>query len=292
MDQKLWLNDGLISYNAARINPRDRGFTLGDGLFETMRVREGKILHLERHLARLRHGTDVIALSLPWTDAELAEAIAQTLTANDLQEAYVRLTVSRGVPSLRGLLPDQNAKLTLLIQAEHFTGYPAELYQRGMRVITSSIRRNECSPLANIKSLNYLDNILARQEAMKKGADDALMLNTAGNIACASAANIFFVKGDRLITPPLSDGALPGTMRAYVFSRVQSLQTSAFKTQNLEVLDSIHNVERSVSPAEIYQMDEAFLTNALMGVMPLVSVEGEILGAGKPGKITLSLAEK
>lgn len=276
MDKKLWLNDNVISYDAARIDPRDRGFTLGDGLFETMRVRDGNVLRLESHFARLRNGADVIGLSLPWTDEELKEAIYKTLLANELQEAYVRLTVSRGVPSVRGLLPDQNAKPTLLIQAEHFAGYLPELYERGMNAIISSIRRNEFSPLANIKSLNYLDNILVRQESAEKGADDVLMLNTAGNIACASAANIFFVKGDTLITPPLSDGALPGTMRAHVINE--------FATKH-----GLAVVERNISPAEIADMDEAFLTNALMGVMPLVRVNGLVIGTGKIGSVTLSL---
>ena len=279
MDKKLWLNRILVAYDAARIDPRDRGFTLGDGLFETIRVRQGVILRLPRHLARLRNGANVLALALQWTDAEIENAILQTIEANRLKDAVVRLTVSRGVPSIRGLLPDSKVEnTTMVIQAESFTGYPSEIYRRGIHAVISTIRRNEFSPLANVKSLNYLDNILARQEAAKKGADDALMLNTAGNIACASAANIFFVKGDTLITPPLNDGALPGTMRAYVMNELMPKYGLAA-------------VERSVFPAEIYEMDEAFLTNALMGVMPLVSVDGRILGSGKIGSVTSMLNE-
>ena len=274
--KKIWLNDRLIAVDNAHISPLDRGFTLGDGLFETMRVRSGQVLRLESHLARLRRGAAVIGLSLSWTDTELEEAITQTLFANELQDAFVRLTVSRGVPSVRGLLPDSNASPTLVIQCGEFDGYPAALYERGMRVVTSSVRRSEFSPLANVKSLNYLDQILARQEAAAKGADDALMLNTAGNVACASAANIFFVKDDTLITPRLSDGALPGTMRAYVLDELA-------QQHGLVV------IERSISLTEIDEMDEAFLTNALMGLMPLVSVNDRAINAGVAGKLTLAL---
>ena len=272
----IWVNGELLSVGAAHISPLDRGFTLGDGLFETIRVRNGQVLRLEQHFARLRCGADVLDLLLLWTDKELHKAIMQTLGANHLQEAFVRLTVSRGVPNMRGLLPNKSTKPSLVIQCGSFNGYPAELYQRGMRVVISTIRRNEYSPLVNIKSLNYLDNILAKQEAASKGADDALMLNTAGKIACASAANIFFVKGNELITPQFSDGALPGTMRAHVMNEL------ALK-QGLAV------VERSVSPAEIYKMDEIFLTNSLMGVMPLTSLNGKQILEGKPGHFTTLL---
>ncbi len=273
---KIWVDGELLPVGEASISSLDRGFTLGDGLFETMRVRDGKIVRLEKHLARLRQGADVIALSLPWTDDDLGKAILQTLEINQLQDAFVRLTISRGVPSERGLLPDKEAtNPSLVIRCGKFHGYPAELYQRGMRAIISAVRRNEHSPLANVKSLNYLDNILARQEVAEKGADDALMLNTAGNIACASAANIFFVKDGTLITPPLSDGALPGTMRAYVMNELVPKHGLAV-------------IERSIFPSEKFDMDEAFLTNALMGVMPLVSVDGQNIGLGEPGETTLA----
>ena len=277
MDKKLWLNGKLLSYDDAHIDPRDRGFTLGDGLFETMRVRAGKVMRLEKHLARLRRGADVIGLALTWENDELHEAIYQTHRANKLENAFVRLTVSRGVPSVRGLLPDtENANPSLVIQVGQFGGYPAELYQYGMSTIISSIRRNEHSPLANIKSLNYLDSILAKQEAVDKGADDALLLNTAGNIACASMTNIFFVKDNTLFTPPLNDGALPGTMRAHVIGE-------------LAPMHGLSVVEQSISPAEISQMNEAFLTNALMGIMPLTSVDEQDISSGIPGRVTLLL---
>ncbi len=152
IDKKLWVNGELAPYDSAILNPRDRGFTLGDGIFETIRVRQGEIIRITQHLARLGEGAEAIGLALLWTDAEIQQAIQETLVANQLKDAYLRLTLSRGVPTQRGLLPDEkNAKPLFIIQAESFTGYPAELYQRGMRVVASSIRRNEYSPLAQFK---------------------------------------------------------------------------------------------------------------------------------------------
>ncbi len=275
-EKKIWLNGELLPYEAAWINPLDRCFALGDGVFETIRVRGGEILRLERHLARLRRGAKVIGLSLPRRDAELEEAALQTLKANRLEDAFMRLTLSRGVPNVRGLLPDKNAAPSLVIQCGAFHGYPAELYQRGVCAIISSIRRNEYSPLANIKSLNYLDNILARQEARALGVDDALMLNTAGALICASAANLFFVQGKTLFTAPLSAGALPGTLRAHV----------------IEVLApalGLQIVERAMLPSEITAMDEVFLTNALMGIMPLTHIDKRPIKNGDPGLVTIDL---
>ncbi len=276
MKNQLWLNGELLSVDEARISPLDRGFALGDGLFETMRVRAGRILRLERHFARLRAGAQKLGIHLEWQNVELESALQQTLAANQLENAFLRLTLSRGVPHVRGLLPDKNACPSLVIQCGEFLGYQPELYQQGLRVITSAIRRNEYSPLANIKSLNYLDNILVREQAAAQGADDALMLNTAGQWVCASAANLFFVQGKTLFTAPLSAGALPGTLRAHL---IEALAPACGLTI----------IERAISPSEITTMDESFLTNALMGIMPLVEIDQTPLGEAKPGKITRQL---
>lgn len=274
--QVLWVNDRLVSPGASGLDPRDRGFTLGDGLFETMRVRGGVVQRPTRHLARLRAGAAVIGLPLPWSDGELATAIARTRAANAVREAAVRLSVSRGVPATRGLLPDPDPAPSLVIQAQSFAGYPKALYARGMQVIISRIRRNEHSPLANVKALCYLDNVLARREAAEHGADEALLLNTAGYLACASAANLFLVVGDTLVTPPLSAGALPGTVRDAVLAELAP-------RLGLTVCD------RPVAPEELARAGEAFLTSALLGVMPLTAVHGRPVGRGAPGPLTLTL---
>lgn len=274
----LWVNGRLVPSGEARLDPRDRGYTLGDGLFETMRARDGALPWMNRHLTRMRAGAAVLGLPLP-ADDELESAIRQTLAVNDLSEAVVRLTVSRGVPTERGLLPDPEPKVSVVVHARPFAGYPAELYERGMRAITSRIPRNECSPLANIKSLSYLENALTRREAAERGADEALLLNISGNLACASAANLFLVLGDSLVTPDLASGVLPGTIRELVLGELA--------TQAGLSLD-----ERPIRPGELATAHEAFLTSALLGIMPLTHVDGHQVGEGTPGPVARELGAR
>jgi len=272
----LWVNGELLPVGGSALDPLDRGFTLGDGLFETMRVRGDTVLGIERHLFRLRVGATVLGLSPLPKDKDLRDAIAMTLTANGLSEAAVRLSISRGVPKRRGLLPEPEPNPSMVIHAEPFTGYPAELYERGARAVISSIRRNEHSPLARVKSLNYLDNVLARHEAETRGVDDALLLNTAGDLACASAANLFLLLDGTLVTPSVTSGALPGTVRELV-------------TAELAPRVGLEVVERKVRPQELRAADEVFLTNALLGILPLTEVDGLPIGTGEPGPISTKL---
>jgi branched-chain amino acid aminotransferase len=208
-DSFIWLNGALLPAGLARIDPSDRGLTLGDGLFETIRVAGGVPLHVQLHLARLRHGAEQLGIIPPFGDAELLAAFTQILAANALEEAVLRLTLTRGVGP-RGVAPPANARPTLLITAASWVAPSADL----SAIICQSTRRNEFSPLAAIKSLNYLDNILARREAALRGAEDAILLNTQGNVAEATAANLFLFKNGKWLTPPISDGALPGVFRA------------------------------------------------------------------------------
>lgn len=259
------------------LSPLDRGLLLGDGLFETIRVANGRALQWERHWARLRSGAQVIRLELPWTAAAVLDAIEQTLRANKLQEAVVRLTVTRGPSAERGLLPPAETAPTLIIRATPFAPYPERLYQAGMRVIVSRrVRRNEHSPLANVKSLNYLDNLIARQEAVDAGADEALLLNTQGGVAGATTANVFCVRDGRIYTPPLEAGALPGTMRALVYEELAPDSCGAVHVSHL-------------SEQALCASDEVFLTNALLGIMSVCQIDGEPLGDGTPGGVTREL---
>jgi len=207
----------------------------------------------------------------------LARAIAVTVEANDLAEATVRLTVSRGVPERRGLLPPSSPRPTLVVQVTPFIGYPAEKYRSGLVAISASVRRNETSPLSNVKSVNYLDNVLARMEAERSGADDALLLNTKGEVACATASNVFIVADGCLLTPPLSCGVLPGITRGVVIELAARI--------------GLRCEERPVVPEELAKAEEVFLTNALMGVMPLVRVDGEVVGSGAVGEVSRRLQE-
>lgn len=251
---KLWLNGAILPAAAARIDPADRGFTLGDGLFETIRVAGGEPAHLVRHLHRLRAGAVVLSLAIGQTDAELAEAVALTLRANGLTEAAVRLTVSRG-PAPRGVAPPATANPTVLVTAGPLP--PATGPVRA--VISKVVRRNEMSPLCRVKSLSYLDGVLARLEAAERGADDALLLNTQGRVAEATAANAFILRGGALATPPLADGALPGIMREVLIERCGA-------------------TEMPLLTEDLLGADAVFLSNSL-GLRPLASLDERPLGA-------------
>jgi branched-chain amino acid aminotransferase len=274
-DRHLWFGDGLSP--APALDPRDRGFALGDGLFETIRAVHGRTPLLPLHLARLRGGARVIGLDLGWDDAYLTDAVAAVLAANRLTDAAVRLTVSRGVPMQRGLLPDVGAAPSLVIDATPFAGYPDRLFHAGAGVMTSAVRRDERSPLSGLKSLSRLDSVLARRAAADAGGDEALMLNTRGRIAGASAANIFAVRDGRLLTPSVAEGALPGIVRGLLLGELAPALGMATEEGRLEV-GSLHGA------------DEAFLSSALLGVLSLTSVDKRPIASGQPGGVTLALA--
>ncbi len=249
------INGALISTTMARIDPTDRGFTLGDGLFETMLACANGIRHLAAHLNRLRTGARFLRIPLLITDTELCHLLNRTLIANAFSQAVLRLTVSRG-PADRGLLPQiLPAAPTILI-----TTSPLSLPSRPVEaVFATTTRRNQHSPLSRLKSLNALDNILARQEAADRGVEEAVLLNTVGRIAETTVANLFLVTEDgRVRTPPVADGALPGVMRAKVMNQLGAIETHLF-------------------PEDLLQATEAFVTNAL-GVRPLVAVDGHPIG--------------
>jgi branched-chain amino acid aminotransferase len=234
---QLWINGELAAQESARIDPSDRGLLLGDGVFETLRAAGGRPLHAERHFARLREGAAFLDIPVRFSETVLYDALC-TLAARQGGEAALRLTLTRG-PARRGVLPPPSPAATCLITAS-----PLPPVLPPARVVIAQVtRRNEQSPLSRLKTLNYLDNILARQEAERRGADDALLLNTQGRLAEASAANLFVrMRGD-LFTPPVSEGALPGIARALL------LEAGA--------------VERPIGTADLRGADGAFLTNAL-----------------------------
>lgn len=260
----IWLNGRLLPAAEARIDPADRGFTLGDGLFETIRIKDGAPRHLSRHFDRLAAGTALLRLPLPYDTAALSDAMAALIGATGLKDGVLRLTLSRGTGA-RGVLPPADARPTAMMTAAptpHMTTPVAA-------VIARSTRRNEHSPLSRLKSLNYLDSILARQEAAERGADEALMLNGAGRLAESSIANLFLSVGGRLLTPPAADGALPGIRRALILER--------------------HGAEEApLTPDDLARADEAILTNSL-GLRPLLSVDGNPVGNGAAGPVLARL---
>ena len=254
------LNGALVSAAEARVDPADRGLALGDGLFETIRARDGRPLRLAAHCARLRAGADVLDLPVPVSDEALGDALEETLKANAVTDGVLRLTLTRG-PGPRGLLPPPRPRPTLLITAAAGASSPSPI----RAVIATTTRRNEHSPLSRCKCINYLDNILARLEAAKRGAEDALLLNTAGRLAGTTIANLFLVIDGAVVTPPVADGALPGVIRA-------------------EVVTAAGAEERSLKPEDLAGASEAFVTNCL-GIRPVVSVDGAPIGDGRPGPV-------
>lgn len=234
-----WLNGRLLAAGEARIDPADRGFTLGDGLFETIRVRDGAAVWLDRHLARLAEGCAVLGIPARFDDAVLAEACAAVIAAEGIGAGALRLTVSRGAGP-RGVLPPATPTPTILV-AGH-AGLPPQ--SPVTLVVARGTCRNQASPLSRVKSLNYLDAVLARREAAERGADDAVMLNTAGRVAETTIANLFARIDGNWATPPVADGALPGIMRA-------------------EVLERLGAAERPIAVAELQRAEAVLLTNAL-----------------------------
>jgi branched-chain amino acid aminotransferase len=217
----IWLNGEIVDDSDARLSVHDRGFTLADGVFETMRARGGRVLWLADHLARLRAGAALLRIPCPLADAAIADGAAR-LAAGAGREAAVRLTLTRGPAARRGLWPPgEPVRPTMMATA-------AALPERhAVRVVVArSTRRNEHSPLSRIKSLNYGDNLLARQEASGRDADDALMLNAAGHVACATVGNVFLRLDGGWITPPIADGVLGGLARARLIRRLAAREAS------------------------------------------------------------------
>lgn len=260
----VWLNTGLVPEDVASINISDRGFTLGDGVFETFAVQHGRVLRLKEHLDRLRLGCAVLKFSYP--DIDLVSALYETVTSNDQKEGVLRLTLSRGCAA-RGLLPPIKSHPTLVITAASRPERddPACCY------IARGTRRNEHSPLSRIKALSYLDNILALQEAVDRGGNEALLLNTSGNAVCSSRANLFMVQAETIYTPFVEDGALPGIMRSVLMEKMPI-------------------VEKKLQPLDLYQADEIFLTNSL-GIRSVREVDGRGIGQDNNYPVTRKVSE-
>lgn len=252
MNGKVWLNGGLLAAAAARIDPSDRGFTLGDGVFETVRVDAGVPCRLDRHLARLRGGASVLGIPLAWTDAQLEAAVMALIATQSFANAALRITLSRG-PAPRGIMPAGPPAPTLLIAAGTLPAPPPP----ARVVIARTTCRNERSPLSRIKSLSYLDAVLARREADACGADDAILLDTRGRVAEATAANLFVRLGGALVTPPVDDGALPGIARA-------------------ELLEAGRVRECTLWPEDLAHAEAAWLVNSL-GIRPVAALDGRAL---------------
>lgn len=277
MDQ-VYVNGKWLPAGSATVDAADRGLLYGYGLFETLRVRRGRPALVERHLDRLFRSAPVLGLDLPWDTEALAGLVADCAARNGVAEGGVRLTVTAGPGP--AFAPGGGAP-GLVLTARRGPLYPEDAYARGYRAAIATVRRNHRSPLAGVKSLNCLDNLLARREAAARGADEALLLNVDGELAEGAATNLFFVRRGRLCTPEVECGALPGVARGVVLERASGGAGGS------PGLPGVMAVEAGrYGPEALLEADEAFLTNALMGVMPLVAVDGRPVGDGRPGPTT------
>lgn len=276
----IYLNGEYVPAEEARVSVFDRGFLYGDGIYETLRVYGGRVFKLEEHLVRLERSAQLIRMDPPLSREAFAEAIDTCLKVNDLSDALVRIGVSRGEASEPGLDPALVAgPPTVVIAPRPFEPYPEAMYEAGIRAAVVSVRRNPTEALnPAIKSTNFLNNILAKMEALGAGADEAIMLNTDGHIAEGTTTNIFWVAGETLCTPPLEAGVLDGVTRSVTITLAEDLDY-----QFLEVLRGRSALEEA---------EEVFVTSTSYEIMPVTSIDGKPVGSGRAGPMSLELLSK
>jgi branched-chain amino acid aminotransferase len=271
----IFLNDRFVPREEAVVSVFDHGFLYGDGVYETLRSYDGRVFMLQRHLARLRRSATLIGLDLPIPEKDWPALLREAMERNHLSDAYLRITVSRGEGEI-GLAPALCPRPTAVIVAKALPHYPAHLYERGIGLAVASVRRNLPSALSpEIKSLNCLNSILAKQEAELAGAFDAVMLNAQGHLTECTASNLFFVRQGRLCTPSTEAGILEGVTREIILLLAGE---AGIPTEN-----------GLYAPDVLRQADECFLTNTTMEVMPVREINHAPLGPGEPGPITTRL---
>ena len=271
----MYVNGRFVPEDEAAISPLDRGFTLADGLFETMVALSDRVFRLGAHLARMQRGAGVLHITLPSAE-HLTEIILECIKRNGDPGSVARLTVSRGLDRGRGLDASPELQPSVVVRVAPWLGPPDSL-PASRSVALSVIARNDRSPLSRIKSLSYVEGVTARLEAQRRGADDALMCNTRGMVAGGTSSNVFVVRAGSLFTPPEEDGALPGVARLTVLEEAGRL--------------GIPTGEQSLTPGQIAGADEVFLTNVVQGPVPVKSMDDSAIGRGTPGPLTHRLFE-
>jgi len=278
MSFKVYINGKLLDKEHATISVYDHGLLYGDGVFEGIRSYGGKVFRLQEHLDRLWYSAKAIWLQIPMTKEQMAKAIQDTLSANGIKDGYIRVVVTRGCGTL-GLGPDRCSEPQVIVITDHISLYPQELYEKGLEIVTVSTMRNHPAALSpRIKSLNYLNNILAKIEGLQAGCIEALMLNHKGEVAECTGDNIFLVRFGRLLTPPNEAGILEGITRAAVIDLA------------LEVGIEVREVP--LTKHDVYIAEECFLTGTAAEVVPVIKVDSREIGDGTPGPITRDLAQR
>lgn len=276
--QWIFLNGKFVKKEDAVVSVFDHGFLYGDGVFEGIRVYSGNIFRLDAHLKRLYESAQSILLTIPYSKEQISQLIIETVNKNELQSAYIRVVVSRGKGNL-GLDPSSCSTPSVIIIAEELTMYPKEFYERGIKIASVASRRNRPDVLSpQVKSLNYLNNILVKLEANQTGVQEALMLNDQGYVTEGSADNIFIVKNGIIYTPPVYLGALEGITRNAIID--------VAKAMGVEVK------ETPFTRHDVYTADEVFLTGTAIEVIAVIEVDGRTIRDGKPGIVTNALLEE
>ncbi|HYO25065.1 MAG TPA: branched-chain-amino-acid transaminase [Lacipirellulaceae bacterium] len=276
--RQVYVGGQLVPKEQATVSVFDHGLLYGDGVFEGLRSYSGKVFRLAEHVERLYESARAIRLEIPISQAEMGQAINDTVAANGISDGYIRALVTRGAGTL-GLDPNRCSNPQVIIIADAIALYPHEFYDSGLEIITSSVIRNHPAALSpRIKSLNYLNNILAKIEGLKAGCVEALMLNHKGELAECTGDNIFLVKRGRLLTPPLDAGILEGVTRNAVIEIARAA--------------GIEVAEPALTKHDVYIADECFLTGTAAEIIPVVRVDDRFIGDGKPGPVTRDLTKR
>jgi branched-chain amino acid aminotransferase len=276
MKEIVYLNGKLIPRDKAYLSIGDHGFLYSFGIFQSMRAYNGKLFLLDEHIKRLHDGTKLIGLEHKLAGIDFAKICRDTLAANELKSARVRVTVTNGDNEAMPWV-DPSGPPTIIGTAHPYTPMPEEKYQKGYKLGIASLRRMKQSPLSTIKSTSYLLNVVARMEGVQKGFDEIIMLNEEGYVAEGGGGNLFFVEGERLLTPSADNGLIPGVTREAVMG--------------IAVGMGINVTEGDISPDAIKGFDEVFMTNAMIEVMPVTRVGDDAIADGKPGEMTRRLLE-
>jgi len=278
MSLKVYINGQLIPKEDAKISVFDHGLLYGDGVFEGIRSYGGRVFRLDEHLDRLWHSARAICLEIPISKEEMAKAVVDTLKVNGLEDGYIRLVITRGCGTL-GLGPDRCEEPQVIIITDHIELYPPEHYEKGLEIVTAATQRSHPGALSpRIKSLNYLNNIMAKVEGMHAGCVEALMLNHKGEVAECTGDNIFIVRDGRILTPPTDAGILEGITREAVIGLARDGGTEVLET--------------ALTRHDVYIADECFLTGTAAEVIPVVKIDCRPIGDGRPGPITKDMMAK
>ena len=278
MSLKIYISGKFYDKEDAKISVYDHGFLYGDGVFEGMRSYGGKVFRLAQHLDRLWASAKAIWLTIPMTQQALGQAVYDTLAINGIKDGYIRLVVTRGAGAL-GLDPNKCSDPQVVIIADHIQLYPRELYEKGLEIITASTIRNHSAALSpRIKSLNYLNNILAKIEGLQAGCVEALMLNAKGEVAECTGDNVFIVRKGTLMTPPIDAGILEGITRQAV---IELAQAAGLPVQQI-----------ALTRHDLFIADECFLTGTAAEIIPVVKLDSRTIGTGQPGPITRQLMQQ